>query len=527
MPKTECITGRLLLLACFVSWCSSISLAAPAESPSATLNQGAAHMQHGNAQVAAAKAPKPIPDFESGRIKIGLPFKNPPMISSRHGVLEMRLNARAKPVMISGKKVNARVYSASAFGKDYPYAFMPPTIVLDPGDNLKVNLTNWLGEPTNLHTHGFFISPTGNQDNIFVDLTSSKSFLYNYFLPKDILPGSYWYHPHYHPLVEEQVFGGLSGFIYIRGLETFLPPDLRNVTQQFLGLKDFQVDRSNSIPSENINSDSPTNRTINGLVQPVMTMRPGETQLWHLGNLSADIWYDLEMPGLTFNVIGVDGNPVDQVQEAATLLMPPGKRFDVLVQTRNLGSYQLITREMNTGPDGDTYPRTLMATLNVKGDNVALLSLPKQMKPLEDLANATVTRRRIFELSENDTTGQFFINEKEFNANQVDATPVTGTVEEWVFRNRSQELHPIHVHVNDAQVMSVNGVPQQANSWLDTIPIPYATQNAAGVSVPGEVVMRFKFRDFIGPYVFHCHILAHEDNGMMTVINVTSPDSEK
>jgi FtsP/CotA-like multicopper oxidase with cupredoxin domain len=123
------------------------------------------------------------------------------MITSRHGVLEMRLNARAKPVTISGKKVNARVYSASAFGKDYPYAFMPPTIVLDPGDNLKVNLTNWLGEPTNLHTHGFFISPTGNQDNIFVDLTSSKSFLYNYFLPKDILPGSYWYHPHYHPLV--------------------------------------------------------------------------------------------------------------------------------------------------------------------------------------------------------------------------------------------------------------------------------------------------------------------------------------
>jgi FtsP/CotA-like multicopper oxidase with cupredoxin domain len=76
-------------------------------------------------------------------------------------------------------------------------------------------------------------------------------------------------------------------------------------------------------------------------------------------------------------------------------------------------------------------------------------------------------------------------------------------------------------------VISVNSVPQQANSWLDTIPIPYATQNDADVSVPGEVVMRLKFRDFIGPYVFHCHILAHEDNGMMTVINVTSPDSEK
>ena len=137
----------------------------------------------------------------------------------------MRLNAGAKPVKISGKTVNARVYAVSAYGRDYPYAFMPPTLVLDPGDNLKINLTNRLGEPTNLHTHGFFISPSGNQDNIFVDLTSGKSFLYNYYLPQDISPGSFWYHPHYHPLVEEQVFGGLSGFIYIRGLEGLLPPD--------------------------------------------------------------------------------------------------------------------------------------------------------------------------------------------------------------------------------------------------------------------------------------------------------------
>ena len=508
------------------AWLGSTHGTAHADSLSVAPEPLSAHMHAADTPTATAPPPRPIPDFESGRIKTGLPFKNPPSISSRRGVLELRLNAGAKPVKISGKMVNARVYAVSAYGKDYPYAFMPPTLILNPGDNLKINLTNRLGEPTNLHTHGFFISPSGNQDNIFVDLTSGKSFLYNYYLPQDISPGSFWYHPHYHPLVEEQVFGGLSGFIYIRGLEGLLPPDLRGVTQQFLGLKDFQVNRFNSIPSENINSDSPTHRTINGLVQPVMTMRPGETQLWHLGNLSADIWYDLEMPGLTFNVIAVDGNPVDQVQEVSTLLMPPAKRFDVLVQAKGAGTHQLITREMTTGPEGDTYPRTLMATLHVKGTPVTAITLPKHIQTLDDLANATVSRRRIFELSENTTTGQFFINEKEFNPNHVDATPVIGTVEEWVFKNRSQESHPIHIHVNDAQVMSVNGVPQKANSWLDTIPIPYATQDAAGVSVPGEVVMRFKFRQFIGPYVFHCHILAHEDNGMMTVINVTSPDSE-
>lgn len=522
----QCASRVRLPAVILALWLGGASLVAYSDSSRMASGQLPVHLHAINSRVATAPPPKPIPDDESGHIRTGLPFKNPPMISSRRGVLEMRLNAGAKPVRISGKKVNARVYAASAHGKDYPYAFMPPTLVLDPGDNLRINLANRLGEPTNLHTHGFFISPSGNQDNIFVDLISGKSILYNYYLPQGLSPGSYWYHPHYHPLVEEQVFGGLSGFIYIRGLEALLPPDLRRVTQQFLGLKDFQVNRSNSIPSENINSDSPTHRTINGLVQPVMTMRPGETQLWHLGNLSADIWYDLEMPGLTFSVIAVDGNPVDKVQEATTLLMPPARRFDVLVQARHAGIYQLITREMTTGPDGDTYPRTLMATLTVRGTPVAPVALPEQIQPLDDLADAIVSRRRVFELSENTTTGQFFINEKEFDPNHVDATPVIGTVEEWVFRNRSQELHPIHVHVNDAQVMSVNGVPQQANSWLDTIPIPYATQNTSGIFVPGEVVMRLRFRQFIGPYVFHCHILAHEDNGMMTVINVTSPDSE-
>jgi len=113
-----------------------------------------------------------------------------------------------------------------------------------------------------------------------------------------------------------------------------------------------------------------------------------------------------------------------------------------------------------------------------------------------------------------------------FNANQVDATPVIGTVEEWVFRNATQEMHPIHIHVNDAQIMSVNGVAQTARSWVDTFPIPYAGTANGGTSRPGEVVVRIKFRQFVGPYVFHCHILAHEDQGMMTIINVTSPNSE-
>ena len=85
-----------------------------------------------------------------------------------------------------------------------------------------------------------------------------------------------------------------------------------------------------------------------------------------------------------------------------------------------------------------------------------------------------------------------------------------GTLEEWTVRNTSKELHPFHIHVNDFQVISVNGRPYDAHGWQDTVPLP----------IGGEVVMRMQFNDFTGKYVFHCHILAHEDNGMMAVVDV-------
>lgn len=485
------------------------------------------HAAHGAGHVARpALAPQAISASESGGFTRGQPLNDPPKIKSRNGKLALTLTARRARVRISGKLVNARVYSASANGKVYPAAYMPPVLEVQPGDNLRVSLVNKLGEPTNLHTHGFFISPAGNQDNIFVDLPGGKTFMYNYFIPQDISPGLYWYHPHYHTLVEEQVFGGLAGLLYVRGLEKLLPANLQGITERFMGLKDFQLNDGNSIPANNIDSGAATNRTINGRIQPVISLQAGETQLWHLGNIGADIWYDLELAGLTLTVIAEDANPLDKPLTTDHLLMAPAKRYDVLVQAQKPGNYQLITRAMTTGPDGDDYPEALMAKVKVTGTEKAPVALPTTIQALDDLSGETIARQRIFDLTENNDIGQFFINQRMFDPNQVDATPVIGTVEEWIFRNNTHELHPIHLHVNDAQIVSINGVTQQARSWVDTIPIPYIYKDGSGNDVPGEVVMRFRFRRFMGPYVFHCHILGHEDNGMMSIINVTSPGSE-
>jgi FtsP/CotA-like multicopper oxidase with cupredoxin domain len=112
--------------------------------------------------------------------------------------------------------------------------------------------------------------------------------------------------------------------------------------------------------------------------------------------------------------------------------------------------------------------------------------------------------------SEDESTNTFFINDKEFDPDRVDVRPRLGTVEEWTLRNASDEQHPFHIHVNDFQVVSVGGEPYEAHGLQDTVPL-----------LPGnDVVIRTRFADFTGRFVFHCHILNHEDAGMMAVVEV-------
>jgi FtsP/CotA-like multicopper oxidase with cupredoxin domain len=127
------------------------------------------------------------------------------------------------------------------------------------------------------------------------------------------------------------------------------------------------------------------------------------------------------------------------------------------------------------------------------------------------LPASQVDRRRHFVFSESDNGNRFFINGKQFSHHRIDVHAKLGDTEEWVIRNVSDELHPFHIHINDFEVISVNGRPYDARSLQDTVPLP----------VHGKVVIRQRFARFTGEFVYHCHILAHEDHGMMGVIKVS------
>lgn len=355
-------------------------------------------------------------------VQQGLPFSEPPELVSQNGVLRVTLTADEKTTEVSGTKVKGRVYNG---------LFAGPTLRVRPGDRLEITLVNRLRQYTNLHFHGMHVSPAGNSDNIFVMVEPGKTFHYVVKIPTDHPSGTFWYHSHGHPHSEEQVFGGLSGALIVAGVVNKLPPALQDIRDRVFDLKDLQV-RNGAIVASNIDSDAPTTRTTNGLVNPQLAIWSGETQLWRFANIGADIFYRLYLQGHRFHVIAEDGNSVNRVWAADELVLPPGKRFEVLVQGGQVGTYELRTLFYNQGKQGDQYPPRRLGTLTVRGPVQPAAALPTRLVPFVDLRSVPIAKRRELVFSENDATNQFFINAKQFSMDRVDQRVQLGTTEEWV-----------------------------------------------------------------------------------------------
>ncbi|MFN8591683.1 MAG: multicopper oxidase family protein [Thermomicrobiales bacterium] len=425
-------------------------------------------------------------------------FPEPQQLVSENGVLKATLTVSRQQVDIGGTPIVATVYNGS---------FVGPTFHVKPGDHVEISLVNTLGEMTNLHFHGLHVSPSGDADNIFLEVLPGQTQQYVLDIPANHPTGTYWYHAHMHGLAEEQIFGGLAGLFVVDGLTDLLPADLHDVKQQAFVLKDYQA-KDGAILTENIDSNAPTTRTVNGAVEPTASIDSGETQLWSIVNASADIYYDVQLTGHQFHVVAEDGNPVWQVKSADSLVMPPGKRFDVLVQGAAPGAYELKTLAYDQ--QGDQYPEAPLATVTVNASSLTPATLPEKMIEPIDLATADIANSRTLVFDKDQAAGTFTIDGKIFDPNRVDQTVKLGSIEEWTIRNDNNQQHPFHIHVDSFQVMSINGEPYNAVNRQDVVNLP----------ANGEVVVRIPFDEFTGKFVYHCHILNHEDRGMMGIVEV-------
>ncbi len=444
-------------------------------------------------------------------------YKETPVLKSVNGELDLDLTMAATQVSINGLPYT---FTAETYNGGFP----GPTLRVKPGDILKITLHNNLTESTNLHTHGLHVSPLGNSDNVFVDLGPGETTQYVYQIPADHPEGLYWYHPHLHGSTDDQVVMGLSGLIIVQR-DGPTAPELAGLEEKYMSLRNVPLDPITHEINGNLGSNEQL-FMVNNQLLPTMSIAPGETQIWNIGNIGNEGWYELALEGQPLRIIGIDGNPMTQVMTVDSFSLAPGNRISILVTGTERGSFKLKTLGFNQG--FSVWPERDLATLLVQGTartpSTPITTITPYNNYYEDLREADLNQTLTERFSEDFDTGiQFRINGQVYDHNRIDVTAILNTVDEWVLENTSTEWHPFHIHVNAFQVISVNGVAVDYGTFQDTVGIPPAYEDGEGHILPGQVVMRTRYTDFVGEYVFHCHILFHEDHGMMANIQVIQP----
>lgn len=436
-------------------------------------------------------------------------LRTPVEYSSRNGRLDVTLEARAGPVMLGRFKINGATFDGVYGG---------PVLRVKPGDVLHMRLVNHLAQATNVHFHGMQVTPQGHGDDSMHMIAPGDTWDYEFTVPKAHPPGVYWFHTHAHSFAERQLMAGLSGTIVVEGFQDQVPAT-KPLKERLFALKEFAPDRKGDLDAV----PKPYNfviKTINGQLMPRIDIRPGETQLWRFSDQTANTYFRLSLQGHPFTVIGRDAHPVAHPETVREVMLGPSQRMDVLVTAKAAGAYVLKAEKTSTGPVGDMFAAQNMALMAVRPD-------PSQPPP-EPLGSLTVAQeaqkpipgdhideKRLVSFSEDPVTGLFFINHTTFDHDRVDVKVPLGNVEEWTIRNASDELHIFHIHQVAFQVIEVNGKAVPFDGLQDTVNVP----------IHGDVKVRIAFTDpaIVGRFMFHCHILEHEDKGMMQQIEVYDP----
>ena len=438
-------------------------------------------------------------------------FASPVEYRSTNGELFVTMEARPTIVNVGGRQIGGATYNGVYGG---------PVLRVKPGDTLHFRLVNHLAQITNVHFHGLGVSPQGHGDDSMRMVGPGETWEYVIPIPKDHPPGVYWYHTHGHDFAERQVMGGLSGTLVIEGFQDEVPAT-RPLRERLFALKEFSPSGKgtlNRVPKP-VNG---TVQNINGQFAPRIDIQPGETQLWRLSDQTANTYFRLKLEGHAFTLLGRDARPILHPETVPEIIIGPSERIDVLVTAGPGGRYRLLSQPTATGPAGDMFPAQTLAVLDAARD--ASLPEPTPLGPLtvnaplqKPIPGDRIDARRLVAFSEDAVTGLFFINHQAFDPKRVDVKVPLGSIEEWTIRNASEELHVFHIHQLPFQVLSIDGEPVRFQGLQDTIDVP----------IHGEARIRLAFTDplIVGRFMFHCHILEHEDKGMMAQIEVYDPET--
>jgi len=477
--------------------------------------------------------------------------------------------------------------SSISSGDTYP----GPTLKVQPGDILRIRMINDLDnltidtvnpegaskltppsdppvteETINNHVHGLHISPTGSSDNVLLSVPTGMGFVYEYKISANQPDGLYWMHNHRHYFSDDQIARGMSNMLIVGASDSNISQlaalPSRTMSLQYQNLADQGLTtqyisdyrRSSSATTSPVPTPKPVPQlTINALMNPTITVAPGQTEVWSIVNMTPqtnarftlkNVSTGADLPIVIVAQDGIAyGTPVT-IPAGTPFYAPSGSRYSILVTAGSAGQNVKLgfsasnaagnLTELNLNAAQTPFEGFVNLTSN---SSAAVPSFPtpttltagRFYKDLSVVPAADIAVNRSFTYSQDPSNFQFFMDGETF-PNPPIYQQRLNTVEEWVITNVSTSIHPLHIHVNHFQVMSVFSpqnpglnvtTPQQ---WYqDDVNVP-AARTVNGVVIPGKVVIRIKPLDFTGAFVNHCHILHHEDMGMMALVN-TQPET--
>jgi FtsP/CotA-like multicopper oxidase with cupredoxin domain len=432
---------------------------------------------------------------------------------------------------------------------------------------------------TNLHFHGLTIPPVCHQDDVMKTSVQpgDAPFEYRFEVPENEPPGLYWYHPHIHGFSKEQLLGGASGALIVEGIER-AKKAAAGLSERVLIIRDLDLVNPNAPPAKSepvvpkfmIDKDGDSANNGTGFGKPAkdlsinyvpvpypdyppatIEMKPGEKQLWRVLNASAITYLNLSVlfnrVPQSLGLVAMDGVPMnlndslkDSVDPQNHIGLPPGARVEFIVNGPAEGvTGLLVTRTVDTGPGGENDTNRMLAKIvasrNAPELGAKLESSPQPLPPPSEawLGSVVPVRERHLYFSEkltnpDDPTSavEFYLTldgqePKMFDMSSDIPNIVAqqGTVEDWIIENRSRELHAFHIHQLHFLLLDYSGKQVNEDFLRDTVNVPY--YDGRSLAYP-TVRLRMDFRDpnIVGTFVYHCHLLEHEDKGMMGSIRV-------
>lgn len=422
-------------------------------------------------------------------------------------IVEVSLTAApAHLALIDGKATDVLAYNGHIPG---------PTLDVREGDSVVVHFRNMLSEPTTVHWHGLHI-PASEDGSPFYPVMPGRQHDYAFRIPVGSA-GTYWYHPHPDHRTGHQIAMGLFGAIIVRAANDPIPA---SVHEKLLVLSDnrFRPDGSIDLADASpmtMAMDAENGREgnvlfVNGKITPSVTIRSGEVQRWRIINASAARVYRLSLEGAPLLLVAKSGGLFEHPVEVRDIVLANSDRVEVLVRGGTPGTHATLQAlpydryDSHTRPPDWDQPRELLSVHYSDPSPEAPIAIPATLRHIAWLDTTHVAAHRLVVLT------QGMINGKRMDMHRVDFTGRVGTTEIWEIENLVGMDHPFHLHGFQFQVLDRNGIPEPVPRWEDTINVPKHES--------ARIVVRFD--DFAGKWMFHCHILDHEDMGMMGVLQL-------